>query len=169
MLSLFTKTGMVLSFLTFATFDILDWLGLFALDDFGLLYLYDLPEETVFPVSFVAIGFLFALVGLIALFFGFRAIWRILDGGPDQDFRHLASRLRTLGAALIVVWITIYLRGAPMASFAFGGFKIGAIEIISLDIFSHDFIFLIVAIAILAISGTLERAWQAEDETKHFL
>lgn len=169
MLSMVTKIGMVLCFITFFAFDMIDWFGpLFGENEF-LAEAYGMPETTEFPTGFLIFGWILSVIGIVALFFGFRSIWRILNGGKEQDFRLLAQNLKVLGISLIVVWFTSYLRGTPIETYLHGGFEIGAAELISLDIISGELLFFIIAVAILAISNTLERAWLAEDENKQFL
>jgi hypothetical protein len=132
--------------------------------------MYDFPIQYNSPPMWaLIIGLFVSVMGICSLALSYFSVWKILEGGRDQDFRHLGKRLQSLAYGLIGFWFfynvlvggvqyLITIGVADTSDFDFGW-----------DPLDLDIIFLIVAIGILAISQTLERAWIAEDETKHFL
>jgi hypothetical protein len=132
--------------------------------------MYDFPAQSVSPPMWaLCIGLLVSALGMLSLGMAYFSVWRVLEGGAEQDFRDLGQRLRRMAAGLIGFWFFYnLLSGAVQYLIVMGldnteGFDMGW------DPLDLDIILLIVGIAILAISQTLERAWVAEDENKHFL
>ena len=122
------------------------------------------PPAWTLVVGLCASGF--AVASLAGAYFG---AWQILAGGPGQDFRSLGKNLRRIAWSLLGFWIGYNQISGAMQYLI-------VIEISNLDGFDFewdpldlDIVFAILGVVFLAISQTLERAWLAEDETKHFL
>ncbi len=121
------------------------------------------------PVWTLMIGLILTLLALLSLAGAFRGAWLILNGGQGQDFRDLARNLRRMAWGLIGFWIGYNVISAVMPYLivigldSTEGFEFGW------DPLDLDIIFAITGVVLLAISQTLGRAWQAEDENKHFL
>lgn len=169
MLNALTKLAMIMSFLMFAFFALLDW-GAFATGEAALLLDHlELPEGLTPSVWLVILGALFTLAGLAGLALAYIAIWRILGDGEGQDFRDLAGRLRLVAYGLIAFWLCNYLTfGGVRTLMIWQADRAGDIPVI-LDPFNIDIVLAIMAVAVLAISRMMDRAWKAEDETRHFL
>ncbi|MCW1951009.1 MAG: hypothetical protein KIH44_006560 [Octadecabacter sp.] len=170
MLNTLTKLAMASSLMVFAGFAVDDWFGqLFGWHN-HLWEMLDLPGQSITPPVFLVLfGAAITLAGLVGLALSYIAIWRILSDGKLQDFRLLARRLKRMAYGFIAFWLSNYL--------VFGGVRtllaqyILTTEDVAIiwDPFSPDLVFAITAVALLAIATMMERAWQAEDETQHFL
>jgi len=112
---------------------------------------------------------LVTLVALLSLGWAYRGAWRILAGGIGQDFRALAANMRGLAWGLIGFWIGYNVLAAVLPHLIVIGLRSTDRFEFGWDPLDLDIVFFIVGIVILAISRTLERAWMAEDENKHFL
>jgi len=167
---LFAKFAMVLSWAYYALVLGFVWLGqLFGLHNL-IWEVFDFPKQEVTPPLWVLIiGASVSVLALFSLWTAYLGGWRILNGGPSQDFRYLSRHLRKLAWGLIGFWFGYnVLSGAVPLLLVVDlstteGFEFGW------DPLDIDIVFAITGIVLLAISRTLERAWIAEDEVKHFL
>ncbi|WP_371170712.1 hypothetical protein [Aliiroseovarius sp. 2305UL8-7] len=170
MLSSLTKLAMVASFAVFAGFAIDDWAGQMLGWHNNLWHILELPDQSAPPPFYlVVLGALVTLVGLIGLAMSFLAIWKILSDGQQQDFRRLARRLQTMAYGFIAFWLSNYLLFGGVRTLMARYISDPESVVILWDPFNPDLVFAITAVALLAIANMMERAWQAEDETQHFL
>lgn len=131
---------------------------------------FDFPIQATSPPAWtLVVGLAITGFALFALASAYRGAWIILGGGPDQDFRNLGKNLRRVAWGLLGFWLGYNLiSGAMQYLIVIGvpdlnGFEFGW------DPLDLDIVFAIIGVVLLAISQTLERAWLAEEETKHFL
>ncbi len=164
------QTAMVLSLTYYTVIFGTLWIGQILGFHNEIWDVFDFPiQDSSPPLSSLIIGLCVTIAGLVCLGLAYLAVWQILEGGQNQDFRLLGKRLQRLGYGLIGFWFSYnLLSGAVQYLIVIGledtqGFEMGW------DPLDLDIIFLIMAIGILAIAQTLERAWTAEEETKHFL
>lgn len=170
MMNIFAKLAMALSLVYYTLVLTYLWVGQLLGIHNEIWDAYDFPIQEVPPPAWtLIIGVLVICFGVGSLAHAYRGAWIILDGGPSQDFRDLAKNLQRIAWGLLGFWIfyNIELAGMPylisigirdLEGFYFGW-----------DPLDINIIFAIIAIVLLAMAGTLERAWLAEDETKHFL
>ena len=168
MLNAFAKLAIVGSLVVFSAFTIFDWIGYFFGWHDDIAAVIDLPSEITPSPGIVALGTVVAMVGLASLAVAYLAIWRILSEGVGQNFRALARRLQLMGGGLIVVWICSYLNYSVLRSIAIIESGSSDVEFI-LDPFHTELVLAIAGVALLAISRMMDRAWEAEDENRHFL
>ncbi|WP_371224648.1 hypothetical protein [Roseovarius sp. 2305UL8-3] len=131
---------------------------------------YDFPIQPGSPPAWALVaGLVISAAALASLGVAYIGVWRILSGGPDQDFRQLAQNLKRLGLGLIGFWLGYnVLSGAVQHLIVLHlnnteGFDFGW------DPLDLDILFFIIGTAVLAIGRTMQRAWAAEDEVQHFL
>lgn len=169
-MNLFAKGAMTLSLVYYVlTFGFI-WLGqLFGLHN-EIWDVFDFPTQASSPpVWTLIIGTLVSVFALISLGHAYRGAWLILGGGSGQDFRNLATNMRRLAWGLIGFWVGYNVLSGALQHLividlaSTDGFDFGW------DPLDFDIVFAIVGVVLLAIAQTLERAWLAEDETKHFL
>ena len=169
-MNLLAKGAMTLSLAYYTlTFGYI-WLGqLFGLHN-EIWDVFDFPVQASSPpIWTLIIGTMVSVFALLSLGSAYRGAWSILGGGVGQDFRGLATKMSRLAWGLIGFWAGYnvlsgalqYLIVINLAST--DGFDFGW------DPLDFDIVFAIVGVVLLAIAQTLERAWVAEDETKHFL
>ncbi|MFS4579756.1 hypothetical protein [Phaeobacter sp. C3_T13_0] len=169
-MNLIAKTAMTLSLAYYASMLGYLWIGqLFGLHN-EVWEAFDFPTQSTTPPTWtVIVGLLITVFGLVSLASAYRGGWVILSGGPNQDFRDLGKNLRRIAWGLLGFWLGYnLLSGGMQYLIVIGlpnleGFQFGW------DPLDLDIVFAIIGIVLLAISQTLERAWLAEDETKHFL
>lgn len=170
MLNVLTKLAMVISFAVFSGFVLHDWVGHYLGWHTEILHLLDLPEGIgPLPAGLIALGAAVALCGIVGVAMAFTAIWRILSAGPTQDFRRLAQDLERMAYGLILFWLCTYALHAGVRTLILWDAQMLGEGGIMWDPFGPDMIFAITAVALLAIAKMMERAWHAEEETKHFL
>ncbi|PID35746.1 MAG: hypothetical protein CR993_08310 [Rhodobacterales bacterium] len=170
MLNFLTKLAILTSFVVFAGFTVDDWLGQLTGRHDEIKNLLDLPQNTSpLPTLPVLLGTGIAFAGIAGLTISFIAIWRILSDGPTQDFRHLARRLHRMAYGFLTFWLSNYLLFSLVRSLILWQTPAFNTAELHWDPFGPDLIFAITAVALLAIAKMMERAWQAEDETRHFL
>lgn len=169
-MNLFAKICMVLSLAYYAIIFGSIWVGQLLGMHNEIWDTYDFPTQTTSPpVWTLIVGLLVTVFAILSLAWAYRGVWAILAGGPDQDFRALGRYLRRVAWGLIGFWLGYnLLSGAVQFLIVIGlpsteGFDFGW------DPLDFDIVFAIMGIVLLAISQTLDRAWQAEDENKHFL
>ncbi|MDQ7071535.1 MAG: hypothetical protein Q9M48_12500 [Rhodobacterales bacterium] len=169
-MNIVAKGAMVLSMIYYVLGFSYVWFGqLFGLHNY-VWDIFDLPRQDVSPpIWTLLVGLAISVIVVVSLWMAFAAVWRILNGGTGQDFRDLGANLRRLAAGLFGYW------------FAFNVITAGLLFLIVVDLpdvdgfefgwdpIESDIVFLIMAIAIYAISRTLDRAWQAEEENRLFL
>lgn len=169
-MNLFAKGAMVLSLAYYTLTLGYVWLGqLLGLHN-EIWDVFDFPiQASSPPVWTLIIGTLVSAFALVSLGGAYRGAWLILGGGADQDFRSLALNMRRLAWGLIGFWIGYNVLSGALPHLI-------VVDLVSTDGFDFgwdpldlDIVFAIAGIVLLAISRTLERAWLAEDETKHFL
>lgn len=164
------KTAMVLSLIYYVLLLSYLWVGQITGLHNEVWDFYDFPiQPTSPPLWTLLVGMGVSALALGCLGAAYHAIWRILNGGREQDFRGLARRMKRIGAGLIGCWLGYnLLSGAVQYLIVIGletteGFDF---EWEPLDL---DIVFFIIGIAVLAISQTLERAWLAEEENQQFV
>ncbi len=169
-MNIFAKGAMALSLSYYAVIFGYIWVGqLLGLHN-DIWEVFDFPIQSTTPPAWTLIvGFLLTVFALLALASAYRGAWIILGGGPDQDFRDLGKNLRRIAWGLLGFWLGYNLISGVMQYLIviglsdLDGFEFGW------DPLDLDIVFAIMGVVLLAISQTLERAWLAEDETKHFL
>jgi hypothetical protein len=131
---------------------------------------FDFPTQPTSPPAWTLIvGLLITGIALLSLASAYRGAWITLSGGPDQDFRDLGKNLRRIAWGLLGFWLGYNLiAGAMQYLIVIGVSDLEKFEF-GWDPLDLDIVFAIIGVVLLAISQTLERAWLAEDETKHFL
>lgn len=170
MLNVLTKLAMVISFTVFTGFALHDWGGHYLGWHDEIIYLLDLPDTIgTIPAGLSALGGAVALVGIVGVAMSFTAIWRILSAGPAQDFRQLAHYMKRMAYGLILFWFCNYALHAGVRTAILWDAQMLDDGGVMWDPFGPDMIFAITAVALLAIAKMMDRAWRAEEETKHFL
>ena len=169
-MTFFAKAAMALSlsyyFLLFGFVWIGEMLGIH-----GLVWdMFDFPEQDTSPPFWtLVVGLILTLIALVSLAGAFRGAWLVLKGGPEQDFRDLGRNLRHMAWGLIGFWIGYNVIALVMPHLIVIGLESTEGFDFSWAPLDLDIVFAITGVVLLAISQTLERAWQAEDENKHFL
>ena len=169
-MKLLAKIAMVLSFAYYALTMAYVWIGQLLGWHNDIWDLFDFPIQDGSPPLFsMLIGIATVIFALGMLLLAYVGIWRILNGGPQQDFRALSSHMHRLGWGLIGFWAGFnFLAGVVQIFVAIGVQDRGSFDL-SYDPLDLDIVFLILGIAILAIAHTLQRAWEAEEENQAFL
>lgn len=166
----FAKTAMVLSLLYYLFGLLVVWVGLYFGWSAGVWDMFDMPERAAPPA---AVGIVFGLVMSWGAYFAlasvYGAVWRILNGGRQQDFRQLAIHLRRIGLGLIAFWLTYNLLAAIGPHLIVMGSDVSSDTPIEYDLLDIEIVMPILGIAMLAIAGTLGRAADAEEENRQFL
>ncbi len=170
MLNTLTKIAMLASFVVFSGFAATDWLGQLLGWHDEVRHLLELPDSaTMLPSYLVILGSAVAFAGIAGLAVSFVAIWRILSDGQTQDFRRLAARLQRMAYGFIAFWFSNYVLFSFVRTLLLWSIApLDEAEILWNPL-GPDLIFAITSVALLAISKQLERAWQAEEENRHFL
>jgi hypothetical protein len=169
-MNLFAKTAMLISYLYYLAALSYMWIGQILGLHNDIWDIFDFPIMAESPPMWtLIIGLGVSASALYALGSAYLGVWSILKGGREQDFRKLARNLRKIAWGLLGFWLSYNILSGALpylitihipdkSEFDFGW-----------DPLDLDIVFAILGIALLAISQTLERAWIAEDETKHFL
>lgn len=170
MIKLFAKIAMLLSLSYYTISLMLAWiLALFG-DGSEVWDIFGLPIQSTPPALWpLIVGILFTLLTLVSLGLAYRSLNKILNGGREQDFRHLAQSLRHVAFGLFGFWLGYNFLSGLMPYLLLQSLDPVLDVAIDWDPLDIDIIFAIIAIALLAISQTLNRAWEAEEENKHFL
>ena len=172
MINLLTKLLMALSFLYYGTLVGFFWFSALVGWHNGVWESYGLPAQANPPPTWLlALALLVTVLAFACLGYAYRAVWQILDGGSGQDFRMLARHLHRLSLGLVGFWIGYsfvntamrYLLLAELPQDPVPGMEMGW------DFLDTEIIYLILPAAIYAVSKTLERAGQVEDEVSSFL
>lgn len=164
------KTAMSLSLLYYVVILGFAWVGQMTGLHNEIWDFYDFPLQPGSPPFWVLlIGLIVTAAALACLGMAYAAVWRILSGGRDQDFRGLARRLRHVGLGLIGFWLGYNILAGAVQHLIVIGVEVTDEFDFSWDPLDLDIIFFIIGIAMLAISQTLERAWMVEEENRHFL
>lgn len=169
-MNLFAKAAMLLSSAYYAlTFGYI-WLGqLFGFHN-DIWEAFDFPVQDMSPSAWsLIVGLLITVFAIGMLAVAYHGVWKILDGGASQDFRDLGANLRRVAWGLIGFWLGYNLISAVMQYLIVIGLPSTEGFDFGWDPLDLDIVFAIIGIVLLAIAQTLERAWLAEDETKHFL
>ncbi|HHS82222.1 MAG TPA: hypothetical protein ENJ68_01755 [Devosia sp.] len=161
---------MVLSLLYYSYSAIEGWLGqIFGLHN-NIWDMLGLPPQPTSPhLTTLLAGMAAMTFTLISLAWAYAALWKILDGGTELDFRQMATLLRRLAHGLIGFWLGYNLVIGPVIMLVIRDIAPPAEIDPEWDLLDIHIVFLILAIALLAISHTQERAWKAEEETRYFL
>lgn len=169
-MKLLTKLAMTISLLYYASIFSMLWLGQIFGWHNDIWEMFDFPEQTTSPPLIALLFGMFVNFGALA-FLGmtYLAVWRILDGGLTQDFRDLAVRLKRIGIGLFGFWLGYNLLTGAVQHLIVIGLENTEDFDFGWDPLDIDIVFAILAVAIFTIAQTLERAWVAEEETKHFL
>ncbi len=170
MTKVIAQTAMILSLGYYSLTLTLVWVFALLGDGEGMWEMFDLPLQSMPPALWVMVlGTLVTLFTLISLGLAYSSLNRILKGGPEQDFRYLAKRLRHIAYGLLGFWLGYNLLVGLMPYLLALSHEPPLDIAFDWDPLDIDIIFAIIAIALLAISQTLNRAWEAEEENKHFL
>ncbi len=169
-MNLFARAAMTLSLAYYTlTFGYI-WIGQLLSFHNEIWEVFDFPVQPTSPPAWtLIIGLLITAMALWSLANAYRGGWVILSAGPEQDFRDLGKNLRRIAWGLLGFWVGYnVISGVMQYLIVIGltdldGFEFGW------DPLDLDIVFAIIGVVLLAISQTLERAWLAEDETKHFL
>lgn len=132
--------------------------------------MFDLAPVAARPPGWVVLSGL-AVAALMpgSLGAAYIAVWRILSAGPGQDFRRMGGRMRRLAWVLIGFWAGWNLMTGAILALLIHVHPGEDGTAFAWDPLDNDIVFPIVAMAFIAISREMERAWLAEDETRHFL
>lgn len=164
------KAAMAISLIYYAGLLSYAWIGQMAGLHNDIWEIYDFPTQPGSPPFWTLLaGAVISVVGLSCLGLAYAAIWRILDGGREQDFRDLAKRLRRVGIGLIGFWLGYNLLSGAVQHLIVIGVKDTSDFDFGWDPLDLDIVFFILGIAMMAISQTLERAWEAEEENRQFI
>ena len=169
-MKILAKTAMALSLIYYVGLLGFAWIGQMTGFHNEIWDFYDFPMQPGSPPFWtLLVGLLVSAGALACLCLAYAAIWRILDGGKEQDFRDLARRLKRVGIGLIGFWFGYnLLAGAVQHLIALGIENTHDFDF-AWDPLDLDIVFFILGIAVIAISQTLERAWLAEEENRQFL
>ena len=164
------KTAMLLSLIYYVVILGVAWIGQMLGLHNEIWELFDFPTQPGSPPLWTLLVGLFVSAGaLLCLGMGYMAIWRILNGGREQDFRDLARRLKRVGIGLIGFWLGYNLLSGAVQHLIVIGLEDTRDFDFGWDPLDLDIVFFILGIAMMAISQTLERAWLAEEENQQFL
>ncbi len=164
------KTAMVLSLIYYVGLLGFAWIGQMTGFHNEIWDFYDFPMQPGSPPLWtLLVGLLVSAGALACLGMAYAAIWRILDGGREQDFRDLARRLKRVGIGLIGFWLGYNLLSGGVQHLITIGIDNTQDFDFAWDPLDLDIVFFILGIAVIAISQTLERAWLAEEENQQFL
>lgn len=162
--------AMILSLAYYTLILAMIWITSFAGDHTDLRETFDLPNQDTDPALWVVIiGIACSALTLFSLALAYWSLHKILKGGRGQDFRRLGKNMRHSAFGLLGFWLGYNLLSALIPwlfSFTIPRPTDYQLDWDPLDV---DIVFVILAITLLAISQTLERAWAAEEENKHFL
>lgn len=169
-MNIFAKSAMLLSFAYYSSTVSYLWVGqLLGLHN-EVWYSFGFPEQSVAPPVWLAL--LGVVVGGFTLASLGRSYWAmrgILAGGATQDFRDLAANLRRIAFGLIGFWFGYNLMFGALPIVLAVSVDFDGDASIGWDPLDIDVVFAILGIVFLAISRTLHRAWEAEEENKQFL
>lgn len=169
-MSFFAKFAMVASFLIFSIDMTYLWVGQIAGWHNEIWSMFDFPpQESAPPLWSLLVGVVISVFGLTCLAMTYSGIWQILNGGPGQDFRDLARRMRRIGFGLIGFWAAYNLLVGLLPWLITANLSDRSDFDFVWDPLDIDLLILLMGIAILAISQTLRRAWEAEEENNAFL
>ncbi len=170
MITLIAKIMMAISFLFYGGLITAFWISAILGWHNDIWELYDFPVQPAPPPLWImGLGLFFTILAFSGLLMAYVAVWKILNGGTDQDFCVLASRMRKLAIGLFGFWLGYNLiYGAISYLLVIITDGLSNMEV-DWDPFGTDVIYLIMSIAIFAIAKTLHRAWEAEEEMRHFL
>ncbi|GAA6197363.1 MULTISPECIES: hypothetical protein [Pseudophaeobacter] len=132
--------------------------------------LADFPPQDFAPSSIgIALGLFFAVVVVGGLLMTFWQSHLLLKLGRTHLFRALAHRLRLCGVGLTLMWVGLYafMNLVPLT------LSMGRVAPDLMDIewspFEIETVFLVLAAVMVALSETLTRAAEIEDENNQFL
>lgn len=132
--------------------------------------LADFPPQEFPPSSLgIALGLFFAGVFLAGILTTFWQSHLLLKLGREHLFRALARRLRLCGGGLAMMWVGLYafMNVVPLAM------SMGRVAPEHMETqwapFEIDTVFLVLAVVMVALSETLTRAAEIEDENNQFL
>ena len=169
-MTFFAKTAMALSLTYYFTLFGYVWVGQMLGHHNAVWDMFDFPEQPTSPPFWtLVVGLVLTLLALSSLAGAFWGAWSILRGGRDQDFQDLGSNLRRMAWGLIGFWIGYNVISLVMQYLIVIGLESTEGFEFGWDPLDLDIVFAITGVVLLAISQTLQRAWLAEDENKHFL
>jgi len=132
--------------------------------------LADFPPQDFAPaVLGIVLGLFFAVVFVGGILITFWQSHLLLKLGRDHLFRALAHRLRLCGGGLAMMWLGLYafMNVVPLAM------SMGRVAPELMEIqwapFEIETVFLVLAVVMMALSETLTRAAEIEDENNQFL
>lgn len=169
-MSFFARFIMLMLITAHSIFTVFMWVDLFSGAPEVIYEFLELPEFEYNPPFWALIsGALFSFLTIASLGVAFWGINSILRNKNTHEFLRLGKQLKQSAWALIVFWISNYLLISilPILLITNSDHKQEyAPEWIPID---FDLVFLVVAIALLAIAGTLQRAHEIEEENNQFL
>jgi hypothetical protein len=170
MTKLFAQIAMILSLGYYTLTLMLAWILALLGNGEVVWDAFDLPIQSTPPALWtLIIGVLFTMFALFSLGLAYWSLNGILKGGRQQDFLQLAQRLRQTAFGLFGFWLGYNMLSGLMPYLLSLSLEPPLDAAIDWDPLDIDIVFAIIAIALLAISQTLNRAWEAEEENKHFL
>ncbi len=132
--------------------------------------LADFPPQDFAPSALgIVLGLFFAAVFVGGVLTTFWQSHLLLKLGRDHLFRALAHRLRLCGGGLAMMWLGLYafMNVVPLAM------SMGRVAPEFMEIqwapFEIETVFLVLAVVMAALSETLTRAAEIEDENNQFL
>lgn len=145
--------------------------GLVIIGDYDEIWdLADFPPQDFAPATLgIALGLFFSTVFLCGILTTFWQAHLLLKLGRTHMFRALARGLRFCGAGLAMMWTALYafMNVVPLAM------SMGRVAPELMEVqwapFEIDTVFLVLAVVMVALSGTLTRAAEIEDENNQFL
>ncbi len=139
-------------------------------DPVPMLDLVDLPLDLSNPPgwSFVT-GAAFVLFAIASLGAAYWQLHRVLQRASANEFAALADHLRQCGRALMWFWVAFSLISRVQPFLMLWNVPLAdqpEVEWFPLDL---DIIFLVLAVALWSVAGTMRQAAVIDDENRHFL
>lgn len=164
------RISMITSWMFFAGIMVWTWASAMMGSNELLWDAYDFPPETTLPHTWVLlIGLANSALIMFGLGISYWSVETILKDGPDQDFLQLGQRLRKMAIGLIVFWIGFNLLVGAIPNLLVAHIPENQAPELGWQPFDVEFILLIVAVALFAISRSLNRAHELEEENRQFL
>jgi len=126
------------------------------------------PPPGYAPLVMV-LGIAFAGLALVSLGWAYWSIEHMIRGGEQQDFLVLSARLKNTAIGLIGFWIGYNLLTGLVPALLALQLEASADFLYDWDPLDTDIVLLILGIALFAVSRSLHRAWEVEEENKQFL
>ncbi len=162
---------MVLVMVAFVVAIAMVWANLYIVGDTELIWDFmdqpvDLPKPPLWA-SLVALSV--SIVTMAALGSAFWSIHRILQNEKSPSFKGMAFHLRRCAQGLLGFWLGLFLLTSTVPAMMLTETPRSLwpeLEFVPIDI---EIVFLVLSVALLAVSRELDRAHDIEDENKQFL